>query len=60
MPACSWILRPCTRGVPAVYCGKRVGWTMVRDDDHHLVRKYDHLCAEHQAESARLPPDEDD
>ena len=59
MKTCCWLLSQ--PGVfPATYCGKRVGWVMVKDDDYNVVRKYHPLCAEHTARAAALPPDADE
>ena len=58
-PTCCWLLsEPCK--FPATYCGKAVSFCMVHDDDGTRVRKYFHLCDEHLAAAAKLPPDEDD
>lgn len=51
---------PVTRlRTPPEYCGKQTRYTMVRDDDHNLVRKYDHFCPEHRA-WVDANPDPDD
>jgi hypothetical protein len=45
---CCWVLKPFTRTEKAVFCGKKVRWTMVKDDDRNTVRLYKSFCEEHQ------------
>lgn len=45
---CVWIHKPAKPGEPAIFCNKPTSFTMVRDDDENLVRKYDSLCSEHR------------
>ena len=45
---CCWVNHSDFTKPKTMYCGKPVGWTMVKDDDDNLHREYDNLCAEHQ------------
>lgn len=52
MPTCRWVNHSDFSKPETMYCGAKVGWTMVTDDDGNKVRKYDNLCATHEAEAA--------
>lgn len=60
MAACAFVLVPNTPEKRGTTCGKRVGWTMIRDDDDNLVRKYKPFCDEHQAWVDAHPDEEDE
>jgi hypothetical protein len=47
---CHWVLSPAKKGVDAVYCDKKVGYRIVKDDDFNNVREYNPFCQEHMAE----------
>ena len=64
MPVCCYVLETWTtdkegKMVPPNYCGKKVGWKMVKDDDENTVRKYNPFCDEHQ-KIVDAEPDEED
>ena len=46
--SCTWINHSDFTQRDTMYCGKPVGWTMVKDDDGNRVRQYNTLCDEHQ------------
>lgn len=62
---CCWVISAASwdpetrRGVPAVYCGKPVGYTVpVHPDSGKPERKYNHMCDEHMAKQAAMPDEE--
>lgn len=59
MKTCCWILIPNSPGVSAVYCGEKVSYKMLPDDDNNKVRKYEHFCKKHK-ERAEKQDEEDD
>ena len=44
---------------PVKYCGKKVRYKIIKDDDNNDVRRYNAFCDEHQ-KLADAQPDEDD
>ncbi len=59
MPKCSWVLRPATKELKAIYCGEAVGYTNpIHPDSGQRERKYETFCPAHKAESDKM--DEDD
>lgn len=55
---CVWVLKPAKPGEPAVYCGKKVNWIILRDQDDRPYRQYCSFCPEHVKLAALQPSDE--
>lgn len=45
--SCRWVLQPARVGTPAVYCGAKVSYRMIEEDDGKQHRSYDLWCEEH-------------
>jgi len=45
--------------LPVRHCGAPAGYTMKRDDDDNLVRKYRPFCPKHQARADELDREEE-
>jgi len=49
---CCWVISPAKTEngefIPAVYCGKKTSYKIVKDDDENKVRKYNLFCDEHE------------
>ena len=50
MKTCAWVIRPASKGCPAAYCGKKVSYTMVKDDWGQRYRKYNTFCNHHKSQ----------
>ena len=44
-PTCCWVLKG------GEYCGKKVKYTIVKDDDQNPQRKYEPFCPEHKVKA---------